>query len=411
MEFEFKKELLPNKLTIIAEVNKSALSAAVGFFVKTGSRDETSNINGVSHFLEHMLFKGTQKLNAIEVNEAFDRIGAKINAFTSEENTVFYSAVLPEYLSDVTNLWTQLMRPALRDEDFDIEKNVIKEEIAMYKDLPQFDVMDSARALHFKGHPCQLSVLGTIESIDGLTAEQMRNYFSNRYAPDNMVVACCGNLHFDSLCDLLADKCRIWKPTQAGRQTTFHLGSREKQRQQKPNLVREHICIISPSVSAQDERRFAASLLAMILGDYTGSRFFWALVDKAIAETAATQYESMDGVGALYTYIRCDPQNTTLAMDAAKNILNDLSANGVNNDELQKAKNKILSALTIKSELPMGRLVNLGFDWVYSKEYRTVADDINAIKSVTVEGINALIKEFDPTDFTSFTIGPPQNSR
>ena len=407
MEFEFKKEHLPNNLTIIAEVNKSALSAAVGFFVKTGSRDETPNINGVSHFLEHMLFKGTQSLSAIEVNEAFDRIGAKFNAFTSEENTVFYSAVLPEYLSDVTDLWIQLMRPALRDEDFDIEKNVIKEEIAMYKDLPQFDVMDSARALHFKGHPCELSVLGTIESIDGLTAEQMRNYFSNRYAPDNIVVTCCGNLQFDSFCELLAGKCQTWKPTQAKRQTTFHLGSKEKQRRQKPNLVREHICIISPNVSAQDERRFAASLLAMILGDYTGSRFFWALVDKAIAETAATQFESMDGVGALYTYIRCDPQNTALALDTAKDILNDLSSNGVNDDELRKAKNKVLSALTIKSELPMGRLVNLGFDWVYSKEYRTVADDMNAIKSVSVEDINALIKEFDPIDFTSFAIGPP----
>lgn len=407
---EFKKERLPNDLTILAELNESALSAAVGFFVKTGSRDETPNINGVSHFLEHMLFKGTQKLSAIQVNEAFDRIGAKFNAFTSEENTVFYSAVLPEYLSDVTNLWIQLMRPALRDEDFNLEKNVIKEEIAMYKDLPQFDVMDSARALHFKGHPCELSVLGTIESVDSLTAEQMRDYFTNRYAPDNIVVACCGNLQFDSFCELLADKCQTWKPAKAERQTTFHLGSKEKQRRQKANLVREHICIISPNVSAQDERRFAASLLAMILGDYTGSRFFWALVDKAIAETAATQYESMDGVGALYTYIRCDPQNTTHAINIAKDILNDLSANGVNDDELRKAKNKVLSALTIKSELPMGRLVNLGFDWVYSKEYRTVTDDMNAIKNVTIRDINALIKEFDPADFTSFALGPPQNS-
>jgi predicted Zn-dependent peptidase len=404
---EFKKELLPNDLTIIAELNESALSTAVGFFIKTGSRDETTDINGVSHFLEHMLFKGTEKLSAIQVNEAFDQIGAKFNAFTSEENTVFYSAVLPEYLSDVTDLWIQLMRPALRDEDFNIEKNVIKEEIAMYKDLPQFDVMDSARALHFKGHPCELSVLGTIESVDSLTAEQMRDYFTNRYAPDNIVVACCGNLQFDSFCELITGKCQTWKPTQPKRQTVFHIGSKEKQRRQKPNLVREHICIISPNVSAQDERRFAASLLAMILGDYTGSRFFWALVDKAIAETAATQYESMDGVGALYTYLRCDPQNTTHAINIAKDILNDLSANGVNDDELQKAKNKVLSALTIKSELPMGRLVNLGFDWIYSKEYRTVTDDMNAIKNVSKHDINALIKEFDPADFTSFALGPP----
>ncbi|MHC4412896.1 MAG: M16 family metallopeptidase, partial [Planctomycetota bacterium] len=106
-----------------------AKSAAVGFFIRTGARDETKEINGVSHFLEHMLFKGTEKLNAFAVNEAFDRIGAQFNAFTSEELTVFYAAVLPEYLQEVTELWIELMRPSLRNEDFSIEKNVIKEEI------------------------------------------------------------------------------------------------------------------------------------------------------------------------------------------------------------------------------------------------------------------------------------------
>ena len=190
---EFKKKELSNGLTIVGEVNKSAKSAAVGFFVKTGSRDESDEINGVSHFLEHMLFKGTEKLSALEVNEAFDRTGAQFNAFTSEENTVFYAATLPEYLIEVTGLWIDLMRPKLRDEDFNIEKNVIKEEIAMYKDLPSFDVMDRCRHLYFDGDRCGNSILGSEQSIDNLTSEQMRNYFSNRYAPNNMVLACVGN--------------------------------------------------------------------------------------------------------------------------------------------------------------------------------------------------------------------------
>ncbi|MHC4722063.1 MAG: M16 family metallopeptidase, partial [Planctomycetota bacterium] len=151
---EFKHTTLSNGLTIVGEVNESALSAAVGFFIRSGSRDETGEVSGVSHFLEHMMFKGTDKLGALEVNETFDRLGAKYNAFTSEENTVYYAAVLPEYLGEVTDLWAQLMRPSLRQEDFDIEKNVIKEEIAMYKDLPQFDVMDRCKTMHFKDHPC-----------------------------------------------------------------------------------------------------------------------------------------------------------------------------------------------------------------------------------------------------------------
>ena len=204
---EFTSETLDNGLKIIGEVNPSAKSVAVGFFVRTGSRDETAQINGVSHFLEHMVFKGTERLGPLEVNAAFDRTGAQFNAFTSEENTVYYAAILPEYLLDVTELWIELMRPALRDDDFDIEKNVIKEEIAMYKDLPSFDVMDRCRSLHFGGHPCGNSVLGSEQSIDALSAGQMRDYFARRYAPANMMLACSGNFEWESLCATIQSGC------------------------------------------------------------------------------------------------------------------------------------------------------------------------------------------------------------
>jgi len=139
----FKHRQLDNGLTIIGR-HIPGTNAAMGFFARTGSRDETPEISGVSHFLEHMIFKGTDGLNWQQVNEAFDGIGAKFNAFTGEENTVYYAAVLSEFLPDVAQLWSQLMRPSLRDEDFNIEKNVILQEIAMYKDMPQFDVLDQA---------------------------------------------------------------------------------------------------------------------------------------------------------------------------------------------------------------------------------------------------------------------------
>ena len=406
---EFKHTTLSNGLTIIGEVNAAAQSAAVGFFIRTGSRDETPGVNGVSHFLEHMMFKGTEKLSALEVSEAFDRLGAKFNAFTSEENTVYYAAVLPEYLMDVTDLWAQLMRPSLRDDDFNIEKNVIKEEIAMYKDLPQFDVMDRAKAIHFGDHPCGQSVLGTEQSITDLTAEQMRGYFNNRYVPNNMVLACCGNFDFDALCSLAREKCASWQQSEVHRELAFHNGSKQQQQKEKANLVRRHICLVSPMVSFQDDRRFAASLLAMILGDSTGSRYFWALVDTAIAEIAAMQCESMDGVGALYSYIRCSPENAAKVTDIVNDIFSDLSTDGVTENELQKAKNKVLSAITIKSELPMGRFVNLGFNWVYLHQYRSVADDVRAIKNVSVHDINELVAEFRPGNFTCFTLCPPKS--
>jgi len=403
---EFKSRILSNGLSVIGEVNKAAVTAAVGFFVRTGARDENERINGVSHFLEHMLFKGTEKLSAFEVNEAFDKTGARFNAFTSEENTVFYAAVLPEYLLEITSLWTELMRPALREDDFNIEKNVIKEEIAMYQDLPQFDVMDKCRNLHFSPHPCGLSVLGSNESITALTAEQMREYFNRRYAPNNMTLACAGNFDWDKLCELAQTRCGNWQAEEAERNTEFHYGSKEKKRLKKHNLVREHICLISPSVSMQDERKFAAMLLAVIIGDVQGSRFFWGLVDSAIAESATMQYEPMDGVGAFYSYIRCSPANADRALEIINNIFADLNADGVGADELRKARNKVLSAITIKNELPMGRLIDLGFNWTYLQRYRPVAEDIARIKAVSISDVNSLIAEFTPGNFTQLAISP-----
>ncbi len=405
---EFKKEQLANGLVIIGEVNKSAKSAAVGFFVKTGSRDETKKINGVSHFLEHMLFKGTEKLTALQVNEAFDRTGAQFNAFTSEENTVFYAAVLPEYLLEVTNLWTELMRPALRNEDFDIEKDVIKQEIAMYKDLPSFDVTDRCRKLHFDSHPCGNSVLGTEESIDRLTADQMRAYFANRYAPNNIVLAVAGNFDWDQICSTAQSRCSIWQKRPASRKLDQAPGSKKKERLEKSNLAREHICLMSPGLSAQDPKRFAASLLATIVGDDVGSRFFWELVDKALAETATMQFGAMDGTGVFCSYIRCSNENLPKVLETVRAVFSSLSSDGITEDELTKAKNKILSALVIKNELPMGRLVDLGFNWTYLQRYRTVADDINAIKAVTVNNIHSLIEKFKLGDFTQLSLGPAQ---
>ena len=407
---EFKKEQLVNGLDVIGEVNKSAKSAAVGFFVKTGSRDETEQINGVSHFLEHMLFKGTEKLSALEVNEAFDRTGAQFNAGTSEENTVFYAAVLPEYLLEVTGLWIELMRPALRGDDFSIEKNVIKEEIAMYKDMPSFDVMDRCRRLHFDGHPCGNSILGSEASIDNLTAEQMRDYFTRRYAPNNIVLACAGNFDWDKICSITEKSCSKWRQQAVERKLEHCGGSKKKKRVEKSNLAREHICLMSAGVSAQDPRRFAASLLGIIVGDNVGSRFFWELVDKALAEAATMQFGAMDGTGAFCSYIRCSAGNVTKVLDTVSDIFQSLSKNGITEDELRKAKNKVLSALVIKNELPMGRLGDLGSNWIYLEQYRTVEDDINAVKAVNVDDVNVLIEQFNPGDFTQLSIGPAQNS-
>ena len=407
---EFKSEKLQNGLVVIGEINESAKSAAVGFFVKTGARDETKRISGVSHFLEHMLFKGTEKLSALEVNEAFDRTGAQFNAFTSEENTVYYAAVLPEYLLEVTQLWAELMRPALRDDDFTIEKNVIKEEIAMYKDAPSFDAMERCRTLHFDGHPCGNSVLGSEESIDGLTAGQMRDYFAARYAPNNMVLACAGHFDWDEFRSLAAESCGSWQSRIVGRALEDCGGSRKKERVEKANLVREHVCLMSASVSAQDPRRFAAALLGTIIGDDVGSRFFWELVDKALAETATMQFDAMDGTGTFCSYIQCSSENVAKVLDIVGGILDGLACDGITKEELRTAKNKVLSALVIKNELSMGRLVDLGFNWIYLGRHHTIEEDVDAIKTVTVDQVHSLLEQLSPCNFTQLRLGPAGDS-
>ena len=172
---EFFEHKLYNGLQIVAERNPHVHSVAVGFYVRAGARDETPEESGVSHFLEHMAFKGTQRHSADDVNRVFDEVGAKYNASTSEETTLFYGAILPEYLPTTLDLLADIIFPSLRDDDFNMEKKVILEEIGMYDDQPGFLVYERAMQAHFKGHPLGQSILGSVDSITALTSAQMRD--------------------------------------------------------------------------------------------------------------------------------------------------------------------------------------------------------------------------------------------
>src|SRR5438552_1141528 len=165
---QFHHKVLNNGLQIIGETSPSARSVALGFFVRTGSRDENADVSGVTHFLEHMVFKGTPRRTALDVNRDFDRIGANYNAFTSEENTVFYAAILPEYLPQAVDILSDILRPSLRNEDFDMEKKVIIEEIGMYDDQPMMSAYDRAKRIYFADHPLGNTILATKESLAAL---------------------------------------------------------------------------------------------------------------------------------------------------------------------------------------------------------------------------------------------------
>src|SRR5438445_10714090 len=189
----FHTHRLPNGLQLIGETSPSARSAALGFFVRTGSRDETPDVSGVTHFLEHMVFKGTPRRSAFDVNRDFDRIGADYNAFTSEENTVFHACLLPEYLPQAVDILADILRPSLRVEDFDMEKKVIIEEIGMYEYQPMWSAYDHAKKAFFADHPLGNSVLGTPESIIALARDERQAYFDRRYVAAIVTVAGAGN--------------------------------------------------------------------------------------------------------------------------------------------------------------------------------------------------------------------------
>src|SRR6266571_735729 len=188
----FHQHTLENGLSVVGESSPSARSMALGFFVRTGSRDETPEVAGVTHFLEHMVFKGTPRRSALDVNMDFDRIGAHYNAFTSEENTVFYAAILPEYLPHAVDILADILRPSLRGEDFEMEKKVIIEEIGMYEDQPTFCAYDNAKRVYFADHKLGNSILGTVASIRALSRDQMHAYFQRRYVAPNITAVAAG---------------------------------------------------------------------------------------------------------------------------------------------------------------------------------------------------------------------------
>jgi predicted Zn-dependent peptidase len=223
-----------------------------------------------------------------------------------------------------------------------------------------------------------------------------------------MAVAFAGNFDWEQICSAVEGSCEKWQKRAATRKLGDSPGSKKKQHLEKSNLAREHICLMSPAVPAQDPKRFAAVLLSTIIGDDVGSRFFWELVDKALAEEATTQFAAFDGTGVFCSYIRCSSENVSRVLDTIRSIFESLSRSGVTKNEIKTAKNKILSALVIKNELPMGRLIDLGANWIYLQQYRTIEDDINAIKAVTADDVHSLIKQFNPGDFTQLSMGPAQ---
>jgi predicted Zn-dependent peptidase len=406
----FHSHTLPNGLQLIGETSPSARSVALGFFVRTGSRDETPEESGVSHFLEHMMFKGTPRRTAHDVNLDFDRIGASNNAYTSEENTVYYAAVLPEYLPRAIDILADILRPSLRVEDFDTEKQVILEEIGMYDDQPGWAAGDHARKIYYGPHPLGHSVLGSTASVSALTRDQMHAYFSRRYAPNNLIVSAAGNFDWNAYVRLIAEACGGWEPAEAGRENRtewagvggLHVLTRAKVQQ-------EHVMFMSGGPPADSPLRYAADTLALAVGDDSGSRLYWELVDPGLAESADCSYYENDGSGCASASYSCEPEEVSGNLAIVQKVLAEVQKDAITEDELQQAKSKIASRVVRGSERPMGRMQAIATSWSYTGEYRDVDKELENFDAVTLADIRAYLDRYPIDKATVIAFGPLEN--
>jgi predicted Zn-dependent peptidase len=408
----FQKQTLKNGLQIIGETHSSARSVALGFFVRTGARDEKADVSGVTHFLEHMVFKGTPRRSALDVNRDFDRIGAHYNAFTSEENTVFYAAILPEYLNEAVDILADILRPSLREDDFDMEKKVIIEEIGMYEDQPMWSAYDAAKRAHFAGHPLANSILGTVKSIKALKRDQMHSYFKRRYVAPNITVVAAGRFPWKDLVSAVQEHCGAWEKGPVGRKGVRETkGAGTFQIVKKEKVTQEHVFMISPAPPVESPLRYAADILATVMGDDSGSRLYWALVDPGLADSADTSFHDYQGAGSFYTSFSCDPAKVESNLEIAARVLGEVRKQGITDDELHQAKSKIGSRVVRGSERPMGRMQAIGMTWTYLRKYRTVDEELKAFDAVTLKTIEQLLERYPIDRFTTLALGPLKKLR
>jgi predicted Zn-dependent peptidase len=290
-----------------------------------------------------------------------------------------------------------------------MEKKVIIEEIGMYEDQPMSSAYDQVRRLYFADHPLGNTILGTKESVGELTREQMEQYFRRRYVASNVLVAAAGNYPWEQLVALVEKRCGGWKPGPVGREAVRETpGSGGFKVVRKEQVTQEHVIVMSPGPAADSPLRHAATTLALAVGDDSGSRLYWALVDPGLVDSADTGFQDYEGTGSFFTSFSCEPEQTQDDLGIVFGVLGEVQREGITAEELQQAKSKILSRLVRAGERPKGRMRSLGMDWTYLHEYWTVDDEVAAYDAVTLDSIRAVLDRYPLDRATTLALGPLQ---
>ena len=384
---------LENGLRIVIEEMPDVRSAAAGFLVRTGARDETPPLAGVSHFLEHMMFKGTAKRHWRQITIDFDRMGSTYNAYTSEDRTIYYGWVRHGDIGRQIELLADMLRSKIPPDEFDMEKKVVLEEIAMSKDNLEHVAFDFLQEKVFAGHPLAWPVLGFDETVTALTRDQMWAYFQRCYAPDNMLLVVAGHVDPAEIIALAEKHCGSWEAAGAKDErqpARLHTGTDvlELERFQQQILA-----LTFPAVSACDARAETAGTVATILGG-ENSRFFWNIVQKGLAPQAGTFHLDYHDCGAMLLYASCQPENAEQLLDAMRAEAHRICTEPVEEHEVARVLNLRRTSLAIEAEAPYHRLTQLMDDMEYHGGPRTVEQMLADVEAVTVETVRDYLEAF-----------------
>ena len=409
------KTVLPSGLRIVTEEVNTVRSAAVGIWINIGSRDEGSATAGASHFLEHLLFKGTKNRSALDISSAIEAVGGEMNAFTSKEYTCFYARVIDSDLALAIDVLGDLITSSVVDAaDVKAEANVVLEEIAMRDDDPSDLIHDLFLETYYGNSQLGRPILGTTKSIKSMSRNTVYNYYKKKYLPQDIVVAVAGNVkHKDVVRKVEAALSRdnfLDRP-----KTDFRLRTSSPAKISGRNKVgiidrkteQAHLLFGVDGVSRNDDRRFALSILASALGGGMSSRLFQEIREKrGLAYSVYSYIQQFAGSGSLSFYAGCQPQKAEEVISIIRDITNEVANNGITNEEIIRAKGAVRGALVLSQEDSGSRMNRIGKSELVYGEIMSFDEILKRVSAVTHDEIREIASELLTVSPTLAVVGP-----
>ncbi len=394
MSSTFVEHTLPNGLRIVCEVMPRVRSVAIGFLARTGSRHEGPHEHGVSHFLEHMCFKGTAKRHWHQITIDFDRLGSIYNAYTSKEHTVYFGWVPADRYAEQLELLADMMRPALPADEYETERKVILEEIAMNDDSFDRHVSNFAHRVVFGDHPLAHEILGEREAIEQMPREVMVEYLERRYSPENMVLFASGAVDPDAFFAEAGRCCGEWPRQTAGpggAAPELQLGGVHKL--QLDRFKQQSLVLVYPAIPAGHEDEETLSAFTSLFGG-GNSRCYWNIVQKGICQHAGAAWLSYLDCGVLALYADGQPDQCERMLAALREQAQDVVANGFDDREVQRVRNQRRTQLALEAENPRTRMMQLIDDIETYDRTMTVESRLAAVDAVTPARIEDYFRRY-----------------